>query len=87
MFQFQHNFWQPRTILGVYVPFKGKVVMDHQDSFQLQKHLNEHQVSEITGLSVKDPAKVQTRYVWAVLCKIGSSCCIPGIGFGELAQF
>ena len=27
--------------------------MDNQDSPLLQKHLNEHQVSEITGLSVK----------------------------------
>ena len=46
--------------------------MDHQDSFQLQKHLNEHQVSEITGLSVKTLQKYrhEGNVLWKLSCVV-----------------
>ena len=56
--------------------------MDNQDSTLLQKHLNEHQVSEITGLSVKTLQKYRHDMSGRV-CEIGSSCFISAIEFGR----
>lgn len=45
--------------------------MDNQDSSLLQRHLNEHQVSEITGLSVKTLQKYRHDMCGPCYVKLG----------------
>ena len=51
--------------------------MDNQDSSLLQRHLNEHQVSEITGLSVKTLQKYRHDMCGPCYVKLGRRVLYP----------
>ena len=51
--------------------------MDNQDSSLLQRHLNEHQVSEITGLSVKTLQKYRHDMCGPCYVKLGRRVVYP----------
>ena len=51
--------------------------MDNQDSPLLQKHLNEHQVSEIPGLSVKTLQKYRHDMCGPCYVKLGRRVVYP----------